>query len=46
MRLLNITQTYFPFMEFGGPPVKGSGFVAGADSGAVITDTAPAEETR
>jgi len=22
MRILNITQTYFPFMEFGGPPVK------------------------
>jgi len=22
MRVLNVTQTYFPFMEFGGPPVK------------------------
>src|SRR5712675_3172764 len=22
MRILNVTQTYFPFMEFGGPPVK------------------------
>jgi glycosyltransferase involved in cell wall biosynthesis len=22
MRILNVTQTYFPFLEFGGPPVK------------------------
>jgi glycosyltransferase involved in cell wall biosynthesis len=22
MRVLNVTQTYFPFLEFGGPPVK------------------------
>jgi glycosyltransferase involved in cell wall biosynthesis len=22
MRILNVTQTYFPFVEFGGPPVK------------------------
>jgi glycosyltransferase involved in cell wall biosynthesis len=22
MRILSVTQTYFPFMEFGGPPVK------------------------
>jgi glycosyltransferase involved in cell wall biosynthesis len=22
MRVLNVTQTYFPFVEFGGPPVK------------------------
>ena len=22
MRILNVTQTYAPFLEFGGPPVK------------------------
>ena len=22
MRILNVTQTYAPFFEFGGPPVK------------------------
>ena len=22
MRILSVTQTYFPFLEFGGPPVK------------------------